>query len=289
MRALNRAVSAITITAISVILLAWTPSTVYGAPTPVVDCTGDSTADGQRLILTVDIDDFTGDCIVINHNNVTFDCKGFTIDGDGVGNTEGIRIEGDNVTIKNCNITDFKFGIDLNGNGATITRNTLSSNQSGLDVSGDNNKITLNSSTGNTSNGLEMRSGSTGNKLDRNDFNDNVSHGIVMSNSDGNSFNANNANDNFSGIRLLNDSDNNTFKRNITNDNGRGFDICGDCGSNTFTANTADLNSILGFLDTTAGTGTAGTDNTYTRNECSDNGTLQDHGSEPDGLCSPQD
>ncbi len=274
----NRAISVITITAISAILLAWVPSTVYGAsPTLVEDCTGDSTTDGQRLVLTKDINNWDlGDCILINHNNVTFDCKGFTIDGTNVANSDGIRIGGDNVKVKNCNITDFKFGLVLTGNGATLTGNTLSSNLNGIDLAGNDNKLRSNESSSNNANGIEIRSGSTGNRLDRNSFDDNASSGIIMSNSDDNSFNANTANRNAIGINLLNDSDNNTFKRNITNENTQdGFRIDNTSDFNIFTANTSNNNDLRGILDQSGGS------NTYQRNMCSGNGD----DSNPNGLC----
>jgi parallel beta-helix repeat protein len=75
----------------------------------------------------------TTSCIDIMSDNVTLDCKGYTINysyggilGYGINNTDGYN----NITIKNCNITegntstDYKHGINFNGG----TNSTLENN-----------------------------------------------------------------------------------------------------------------------------------------------------------------
>jgi len=57
---------------------------------------------------------------------------------------------------------------------------------------------------------------------------------------------------------------------------------------NTLEDNDAKNNDGFGFEDDTAGTGTEGTANTYTNNKCVANGSVKDDGSDPTGLCSPQ-
>jgi len=59
----------------------------------------------------------TGTCITITSSDVTLDCQGFNIDGDDSGTDYGINVSGTsgseftNITINNCNITDFERGI----------------------------------------------------------------------------------------------------------------------------------------------------------------------------------
>ena len=256
--------------------------------TSISDCTGDSSVDGERLILTANIPNFANDisgidCIVIIHNNVTLDCKGFTIDGTDVFSSNGVFVTGDNVTIKNCTVTDFSNGILLFGSdGSTVTKNNLTLNFVGIQVlDSDNNKISANTADLNQV-GLSCFF-STGNKFERNDADDNAFDGLRFLDCDNSLVSANlfRGND-LLGIRLTIDSDNNTFKRNTADDSVDGINITSDSDSNKFTANTTNLNTEEGIDDDSTGGGTAGTANTYKRNSCSGNTTP----STPAGLCS---
>jgi len=260
----------------------------FAAPTEFMVCTS-SSADNERMILTANILNFAGGgCIVITNNNVTLDCKGFTIDGTGVADSDGIQVSGDNVTIKNCVITDFINGIHFTGaDNGTITKNTLESNTTGIQMGAgsDNNKVTSNTSSGNHVRGLFLFN-SVDNKILRNNFDSNGSRGIDLRNGGNNEFSANTANGpaQLRGIDVRNDSDFNTFKRNTANSNTvNGIEVCDGCDSNTFTGNTTNDNTVDGINDDSSDTGTAGTANTYKRNSCSGNGVNQ---SEPAGLCS---
>jgi len=260
--------------------------------TLIEDCTGDSSVAGERLILTADIMDVNETCIVIIHDNVTLDCKGHTIDGTD-GNTAGISVTGNGVTVKNCNVTDHKSAIVLNGSdGSKITKNTLTSNQVGIQIGNNsmNNKVTANTATGNTARGLVVGDSSF-NKIDRNDFSDNevagVGQGILLVNADDNSFSANSINGNrVDNVIVALGSDNNVFKRNTVNGSelANGFSIIANSKGNTFTGNTANGNALFGIDDdTVGGTGTGVTDNFYTRNSCS--GNISGNSS-PADLCS---
>ena len=82
--------------------------------------------------LNVSITDFSFTFIndPINFSNKTFDCRGFTIDGTDNTTSYGILLTAqDNVTIKNCIITDFGAGIAINTGttNTTIINNTFSS------------------------------------------------------------------------------------------------------------------------------------------------------------------
>ena len=69
------------------------------------------------------------------------------------------------------------------------------------------------------------------------------------------------------------------------NNTGDGFLLADSAVQNTLVSNLADNNGGFGYHDFDAGTGTAGTANTYVANECSGNAA---GGSAPFGLCSPQ-
>ena len=257
--------------------------------TSISDCTGDSSVDRERLILTGDIIDATvgglGECILIVHDNVTLDCKGFTIDGTNEGISTGVKVFAKNVTIKNCNITDFFRGITLSASdGGTITRNTLSSNINAITLSGgsDDNRITSNTVTSNGNRALTIIESSF-NTVARNNFDGNGGDGIRLIDAASNNIQANSLDNNSFGLRLLGNSDFNTIKRNTANSNtSDGFNISSDSDSNTFTANTANDNTDDGIDDNTGATAALVT-NTYKRNTCSNNGGSD---SEPPGLCS---
>jgi len=276
------------IVAIGILLIAGAINTDVEAvtPTQISNCDGDSSADGERLVLTKDIR-LGEDCIVISHDNVTLDCSGFTI--DGISDTGiGVKVMADGVTVKNCTIRNFEKGINLvDSDGSTITKNTLTLNDLGIDLESgsDGNTITANNSTKNDFDGIIIES-SNFNKIARNTLIENKRDGIRISNSDNNIIRLNIATANsLVGITLLVDSDSNTIKKNISNNNDRnGIFVCNNCDSNILTLNTANSNVDNGFVDLSSGkTGTAGTDNIYKNNKCSANDS---EGSVPSGLCS---
>jgi len=279
------------------------------APTQIETCGGGSTADGQRLILTMNISTLNGDCVLISHDNVTLDCNGFTIGGSSKEST-GVKVTADGVTVKNCIIRNFEKGIELeNSSGSTITKNTLTSNFLGINLESTSydNTITANISAENLD-GIMIEL-SDFNKIERNTLIENNRDGIRINGSDNNIIRFNNATDNnLNGIRLFMGADSNTIKKNTSNNNGRdgisvcdesdsniltlntannngrdGISVCDDSNSNILTLNTANSNQRDGFVDlTSGGTGPAGTDNIYKRNKCS--GNVAD--SNPWGLCS---
>ncbi|MHC1575266.1 MAG: right-handed parallel beta-helix repeat-containing protein [Candidatus Methanogasteraceae archaeon] len=84
----------------------------------------------------------TPEGILIDASNVVLDCKGAIINGTGWGN--GIHIPDgiNNVTIKNCNIKNYQYGIEVGSNSNTIISNNIYSNEYGVYLlSGVNNKI----------------------------------------------------------------------------------------------------------------------------------------------------
>jgi len=253
------------------------------APTRIDNCDGDSSAVGERLVLIDDIG-LNADCILISHDNVTLDCRGFMI--NGVSDTGiGVNVIANDVTVKNCTIRNFSIGIKLeNSDGSTVTKNTLTLNDLGIDLESgsDDNTITANTSTDNDVDGIRIAS-SDFNKIERNTLIKNKLHGIRIMDSNSNIIKLNDATENTrTGIMLLNNADSNTIEKNTSNNNRDGISVCDDCDSNILTLNTANSNVEKGFVDLTSGTGTAETDNTYEKNRCTDNKT----NSAPLDLCS---
>ena len=57
----------------------------------------------------------TGDCIIVNHNDVGIDMKGHTITGNGTGSGISSGIFVDSVAVTNGKIRNFDDGIDFDG------------------------------------------------------------------------------------------------------------------------------------------------------------------------------
>jgi hypothetical protein len=88
--------------------------------------------EGATYYLTQDIIDKSEDCINIQANNITFDCQGHIV--DGVDNNKGINIISySNITLKNCIISDWWWGIYIDGGSNFILSNIISdSNRNGI-------------------------------------------------------------------------------------------------------------------------------------------------------------
>ena len=271
---------------VSIILV--TGTLVLGIPmqdafaTSISDCDGDSSADGERLILENDILDNDGNCLAITHNNVTLDCKGFMI--DGIGNTgSGVFVTGNKVTIKNCTITDFLVGINLNGSeDSRITGNQATSNDWGIRLQNQSNGnfIVANNFDNNESVGIDIQGSQ--NRVSRNTADSNGGTGIFLNGelADNNTITANTANGNTNNGLEIQRGDSNKISRNIFNNNSDGILVADTFTQfNEISANTTNNNADVGIDAGSVG------DNQYTRNNCSGNG---DSGSEPTGLCSPQ-
>jgi PGF-pre-PGF domain-containing protein len=93
-----------------------------------------SASSGDIIKLTQDISDYSGTCINFGSSikNITFDCQGNTIDGDGTESSHGITIERSsetsNLTIQNCIITGFELGMRISGSANNTLRNNNMSN-----------------------------------------------------------------------------------------------------------------------------------------------------------------
>lgn len=89
----------------------------------------------------------SGNAITVNTNDVTIDCNNFKLDGLAAGLAtiaHGVHANGrNNVTIRNCNIRGFEYGVMLlNGSGHLVENNHFDGNTvAGMRVDGDRSQI----------------------------------------------------------------------------------------------------------------------------------------------------
>jgi len=196
---------------------------------------------------TVAINNHGGTCIdnSANFTNKTFDCQGYTIDGDDSGADYGIYLNGKTGNIiKNCIITDFYFGIFLYSSSSnTLTNNTANSNGYGIYLysSSNNNNLTNNTANSNGDNGIYLDS-SSNNILKNNTANSNY-HGIYLAHSSNNNLTNNTANSNkYYGIYLDYSSNSNILTNNTANSNRDNGIYLDHSSNNNLTNNTANSN-----------------------------------------------
>jgi len=186
--------------------------------------------------------------------------------------------------------SDTKLTEDHNGN-IVIGADNVILDCKGFSVigTGSGNGISLSSRTGVTVKNCTVMDFNVGirflnsdnNTLEKNTANDN-SRGIRFLNSDNNTLEKNTANGNSNNGIDIRNSDENTLEKNTVENNVRdGFLVNSVSNDNTFTKNNSNDNGGFGILDFSSGTGTAGTTNTYNKNECSGNTGSSD----PSGLC----
>jgi len=148
---------------------------------------------GWTYNLTQDITN-SGDtvCMNVTVDNVTLDCGGRSIDGASASDTYGVHMyERKNVTIINCTITDWWYGVYMNV--------TIRSNVSGNNLTNNNIGLETLNSLNNTMNDNFVKS---------------TSAAIDLSNSSFNSINRNTIRNGDVGISLALISRNNTFTGN---------------------------------------------------------------------------
>ena len=183
-----------------------------------VSCGDSITSD---TVLDSNLIDCPSDGIVIDDDNVILDCNSRSSSGSG--SDGGIVISGNGVTIENCEIFDFRFGIRTDGtnNHHIISNISHNNNNTGFRFS-DSNSLTF---TGNTSHS-------------------NRNHGFRLSNVDDSTFTGNTSHNNGSnGFRISNGSNGNTFTGNTINDNSnRGFLLISSS-SNQILLNTISQNN----------------------------------------------
>ena len=149
---------------------------------------------GEIYNLTQDIDDSSNTtCVNVTADNVTLDCNGYKIDGVYSASTYGVYAFGrNNITVKNCNITDWWYGVYL---------------------SSSFNSMIFNNNLTNNYHGIEMID-SWQNNISKN-FEESVNNDIYLSNSSYNSIGHNSMWNSDIGISFYSASNDNTVFRNI--------------------------------------------------------------------------
>jgi parallel beta-helix repeat protein len=169
-------------------------------------------------VLTSSVTCSTGSGITIAANNVTLNCNGNSISGTGIG--AGIKVVGqEGVIIRNCNVTNFYYGIQLENAKDTqiVDGNNINLNNFyGVYLYGTNDTIINGNTIVNDNNGVyiinSFRTNITSNTIDLNK----KFYGIYAYGSPHSTFAQNNLTDNFQGIYLVN-SDNTTISSNVIN------------------------------------------------------------------------
>jgi len=237
---------------------------VYYFP-PYIEISSCSVLDqeGATYYLTQDIIDSSATyCMNITANNVVLDCQGHTIDGTDASDSYGIYIyrisaQNTNITVKNCIVTDWDYGIYLgNANNNTFTNNSVSSNFNTygigiyLDTSS-NNTLTNNTASSNDI-GIYIIN-SNFNILTNNTANSNSEIGIYLDTSSNNTLTNNTASSNDIGIYIEINSNFNILTNNTANSNSNTGIYLSYNSNNTLINNIANSNSNTGiYLDTSS-------------------------------------
>jgi len=202
----------------------------------------------------------SGTCITIAANNVTLDCKGYTINYSQTAAGYGIDINGYNfTTVKNCNIIQGgtesdSYGISLgseSGNSTIEDNNITSTNGYCISLSSSSDNTIRNNILDSTDGyGITLSDSSSGNKITDNTINatgTNVNYNAIAGFYLENSSNSNNITDNNVivtdgfGVYITDNSTSNSFARNnvtATGSNVVGLYLEYYVDNNTFTNNT---------------------------------------------------
>ena len=118
-----------------------------GAVTHLTDCAVLNVT-GEVYYLDNDIaDSVNTTCFDITADDIILDCQDNIVDGNGTGGTRGVRLYlADNVTVKNCEVTDWDDGLFMYAaDDNTIINSNFSSNaEDGIFVSNSDRNLVLN-------------------------------------------------------------------------------------------------------------------------------------------------
>jgi parallel beta-helix repeat protein len=179
---------------------------------------------GTIYFLTADIEDSdVTNCMDITANNVTLDCQGHLIDGVDSSSSYGIYINRGsatttNITVKNCVLTDWRYGAYLYyANNNTVINSTSSSNYYGIYLISSSNNIIINSTSSDNSYGIYLESSSDNQII--NSISDSNNYGIYLESSSNNTIINSTSNSNNDAGISLSSSFNNTMINLTANNN----------------------------------------------------------------------
>ncbi len=212
----------------------------------------------------------TGTCFTIGADNVTLDCAGYTLSGNGSG--EGINLsERQGVNVQNCGMSNFSKGINLISNSMnnTFTSNIVYENNYGVYIGNSmNNTFTSNIVYNNDDKGIYLYEGSDNNTLTSNEVYNNGDGGFSLISNENNTLTSNSVYNNAGfGIYLdgvnfttihtntitnntlginLTDSDNNTLYNNYFNNTNNAVDSGSNYWNTTYNCSVANYTNIVG-------------------------------------------
>jgi parallel beta-helix repeat protein len=232
--------------------------------------------------LTEDVGPCLSDAIGISANNVIFNCNGHTVTGSGVetGIQTGPGVSG--VTIENCYVTNFVYGILLGngGNDQLLNNHAYLNTMWGFFIVSHDSLIQNNMANNNAQGGFVFEGCNLGSECPGGTsfgYDNQVTNNMALKNGQ-------NAGEN--GFGFVGAIDYQLTNNKAVNNTGDGFAFFPNgnalTNGNTLTNNKAVNNGAFGYFDSSTGSGTAGTADTYTRNVCEANTS---GGSSPAGLC----
>jgi len=190
----------------------------YNPPQPYTDTDGtgdqceippvdaDTTLDGGTYYV---YDYAVSGAVVITASDVTLDCAGATLIGDGTGYGIYIPASVQNVTVQNCHVRHYRYGIYVDGSdGHQLLDNTLQQNSYGI-VLGEaaNNTLSGNTANANTYAGIYLE-GASGNQVLDNTMHGNENLGMFIHTSSDNDVSGNSVCNNTNADLTVYDSSN---------------------------------------------------------------------------------
>ena len=238
------------------------------AQNTIDSCGTEITSSGTYLV-TQDLANTSGSCIsIVGATDVTLDCQGYWLTGEGLGNGIWVDYSSIGVVIRNCNVYSFENGMYYTGHRGIIEYNTLVDNTRGIRLShGEKNDVRWNTASDNLL-GMYIDL-SHDNNIHENTFH-RSENGIYCHRGTGNYFTENQLNlNNARGLWFYATCNNNFIWYNTANLNANGFYIQSGSSGNDFYKNVLNRNDAHGIND---GAGDA-TQNIYEDNVCKNNGT----------------
>ncbi len=214
------------------------------AATAITSCTT-ITSPGEYYLSSNIINSGNTVCIDITANNVVLDCQNNIIDGVDSYTTKGILIDrtsatDTNITIKNCVVTDWRYGIYLNNaDNNTLTDNNVSDNYFGIHTWHSDNLMVKNNNVESNNKGICM--GYSQNCIVKDNTMLLNEKGIYMSYCGNNNISANDVYDNDEGIYLTL-STHNIVSNNTVYDNYNGIYLFSSNNQNSVIDNNASEN-----------------------------------------------
>lgn len=234
-----------------------------------IDSCGTEIASSGTYLVTQDLINTSGSCIrIVGARDVTLDCQGYRLTGDGSGNGIWVDYSSIGVVIRNCDIHSFENGMYYTGHGGIVEYNEIVDNTRGIRLShGSGDEVRWNTGNDNAYGmyiDLSDNNGIYENTFHRSEY------GMYCHRGAGNYFVANQLNlNNLAGLRFYSTCSDNFIWHNTANLNNNGFYIQNGSSGNDFYKNVLNRNDVRGIIDGAAGD----TQNTYEDNVCNNNGT----------------